>query len=96
MKAKMFTVAALLTLSFSASANDYFNSFDVDKNGYIDINEHKQMSKGWMDKKGIKDEKLRAKYNQGGFDKKDANKDGKLTLEEFKKAQKKKKKNKNK
>lgn len=95
MKTKMITLAALLTLSFSAAANEYFNTLDADNNGYIDLAEHMQGSKSWMDKADIKDEK-RAQMNQNGFNKKDANKDGKITLEEFKAAKSKQKKNKNK
>ncbi|MEW6997778.1 EF-hand domain-containing protein [Colwelliaceae bacterium BS250] len=93
MKTKLLTLTALITLSFSALANDYFNTLDADSNGYIDVAEHLQGSKAWMDKADIKEEK-RAQMNQNGFNKKDANKDGKVTLEEFMAAKKKNKKNK--
>lgn len=93
MKTKLLTLTALTLLSFSAAANQYFNKIDADNNGYIDVAEHLQASKPWMDKAAIKDEK-RASMNQNGFNKKDANKDGKVTLEEFTAAKKKNKKNK--
>ena len=95
MKIKLITVTALMSLSFLASANQwYFNKLDVDQNGSIDVEEFKQHSKGWMDKKGINDESQRAKFNQSGFNKIDSNKDSKITLQEYKTFQSNKKKSK--
>ncbi len=93
MKLKLVTFTILLSLSFLACANQrHFNKLDVDKNGTIDVIEFKQQTKGWMDKKGIKDQAKRTKFNQNGFNKIDANKDKKISFEEYEKN----KKNKNK
>ena len=97
MKIKLITLTVLLSLSSLASANQwYFDKLDVDQNGSINVEEFKQHSKGWMDKKGIKDESKRAKYNLSGFNKMDANKDSKITFVEFDTFKKNKNKNKNK
>jgi len=97
MKFKLLILTSLLSLSFLVSANQqFFNKLDVDNNDSINVEEFKQQSKGWMDKKGIKDENKRAKYNQNGFNKIDANKDGKVTFQEYDTFRKNKKNKKNK
>jgi len=81
---KIITVAALLSLSTTTYANQwYLKKLDIDNDGSINVEEFKQHSKGWMDKKGLKDEKQRAKFNLNGFNKIDTNKDGKITFNEY-------------
>ncbi len=95
MKLKLITLTALLSLSSLACANQwYFNKLDVDQNGTIDVEEFKQNTKGWMDKKDIQDQAQRTKLNQNGFNKIDTNKDSKISFEEYEANKKKKNKNK--
>jgi Ca2+-binding EF-hand superfamily protein len=71
-------IAAAGTVLADAAKN--FERADTDKDGVMSKKEFFAMRKGWAEKKGEEfDEAKTAKF----FDNKDANEDGKLTLEEF-------------
>jgi Ca2+-binding EF-hand superfamily protein len=81
MKKIMISIACIAVAgTVLAGPEENFKRADTDKDGFMTKKEYLAMRAGWAEKKG---ETQDVEKDSKAFDRKDANKDGKLTLEEF-------------
>ena len=81
MKKMMISIACVtIAGTVLAGPEKNFARFDTDKDGFISKTEFMAMRATWDKKKG---QEVQTEKNAKMFARKDANKDGKLTLEEF-------------
>ncbi len=87
MKKLLTAVTVIMTLAVSLNANAInqkgFDRYDTDADGYLNVAEYKVVFSNYLKKKGVTDPAEQDKKTNTAFNKKDANQDGKLSIEEM-------------